>query len=194
MLVFGIFLFVFNILLVNIVSAYRFSYESCSMHENVVTYIKNLDKFKNYKYYLSHANNGTPYGNLIEVFLFNDDSVTFSCSNSGGWDSISSSKSFESYHYILIVDLLDDNVTPYIKSIFSEGLENRQINNIVTGSYASSGKYPIFSNVNIYGNSLSDIWYEKVDSTLYPYIHQDVGDIEVFRSGGIDIYPRRFRK
>lgn len=55
--------------------------------------------------------------------------------------------------------------------------------------FAWSGITGLQSTFDIYtDDSYSTLFYPY--DVLYPYIYQDVGDIEYFNSGGIDIYPR----
>lgn len=192
----GIFLFVVNILLVSNVYALS-SGEVGKFDSNVISYCKQLPKFNDYDFYIIHANNSvSEYGNLVEVFLFNDIDVKFynfgSNPNGTGWATIKSTRSFDFYHYVLKVNYSNGN---YSLSIFDEGIDNRSINNVITGAnelLCSTGGYPIHANVPIYSNSnMNEYFYSPDANVVYPYIYQDVGDIEVFRSGGVDIYTRR---
>lgn len=157
---FALFLLIFNLFFVSTVNAQEFDYSSVNMDSNVVSYIKNLPKFNDYSYYFCHANNSTSFGSLIEVFLFNDGGVTFSCNKNNGWDSILSSRNFDFYHYILKVDYSSESDSCFISSIIDEKFEDRQINNIITGSYNSSG-YPIFSNIDIYTDTSNTSYYYR---------------------------------
>lgn len=177
----GVFLFIFNILLVGNVSAYKYNYPSTELNADVVEHIKSLEKYSNYSYCLAHVDLSTSsMGHLIHVYLFDRSDITFHCGTSGGWDAIKSSGSLDYYYYLLRVD---NNF-----AILDQGIRSGQISNIITGGYGVGSGYSVWGNVNVYGNSLDDVWYSAIDITKYPYIYQDVGDIEVFRSGGIDIY------
>lgn len=180
----ALFLLIFNLIFIGNVKALN-SNECGVFADNIIDYIKNLEKFKDYDYFLVHANCSVSQQNpYVEVFLFNDVDVEFYNSSANGWASIASSKSFEFYHYVLVLDGYSNTIS----RINNELLEKRSINNITTGCINHTG-YPIYSNVSIYSDSSMRDYFYKADNFVKPSFGETQDSIANLAGGYCLIKP-----
>lgn len=174
----ALFLLIFNLFVVSEVHAS--SSDVGEFEQNIVDYVKSLPQYSQYDYHIVKYFEGDGMQN-VDCIFFNDVDVKFYFLNNAGNWVLQSSKSLSYYQHSFNINNFNVLLSKVLNGVVSSNIRQK------------NGKYPIFSNTNIYYDGSNNLWYDPVETFSYPYISQDVGNIETFIGSGIDIFPGSYQ-
>lgn len=173
----GVFLFIFNILLVNKVFA---NYDYVSVGGSLVS-LPDLNNNPDLTIYAGVFYNATNTWN--SAFYSTEPNTCFKLKavKEGYYELVCLNSSGEEIQFVYNGRNIGSNSwregsMVNISPLYFSGVEDKSTFGVFGDLYDVNG--------NIFASS----------GSLFPYIHQDVCDIEYFNSGGIDIYPRNLFK
>lgn len=175
----GLFLLIFSLFFTSEVHAV--TSEDCgSFAPEIQEKIKSLPEFNSYDNYIAVYWNLNNANRVIVVFFNGDSSLNFYIGSHNGLSALYADSSFDAVFYGIDMSSLNV-ITSY----------PQKCNGLVVDMYRCEGLLTVFSNYDIYTDVFMGDYFYKFDSTIgLPYIKQEVGDIEYFVFGSIEVCPR----